>query len=194
MAGSVIQRAVDAGEVVTPGIVATFEGRPLLTIADLSSLLVKVDLNQIDVAKVRIGGLATARLDAFPGKEFGARVSRVAVASSKVPGRDVELFPVELTLLTADSQIKPGMTADVTLHISELSSVLLLPIEAVAKERDRSMVTRVLAHSNGEHTKEKVEIVVGARNDRDLEVVSGLSEGDRVLIDPPSAAKNETEL
>jgi HlyD family secretion protein/macrolide-specific efflux system membrane fusion protein len=192
--GTVIQRAADVGEVVTPGVVATFEGRSLLTIADLSKLLVEVELNQIDIARVKVGGRATAQLDALPGQHFAAEVTRVAVASTKVPGRDVELFPIELTLLARDPAIRPGMTADITLHISELAGVLSLPIEAVSKDGARSMVTRVVSLPNGETLKEKVEVQVGARNDRELEVVSGLGEADRVLIDPPSAAQNETAL
>jgi membrane fusion protein, macrolide-specific efflux system len=194
IAGTIIQRKVEVGEVITPGVVATFEGRSLLTIADLSRLLVKVELNQIDIAKVHLGGRATVKLDALPGEQFAARISRVAVASVKSSGRDVELFPLELTLLSHTAEIKPGMTADITLHISELPDVLTLPIEAVVKDGARSLVSRVLALEDGTQTLEKIEVQVGSRNDRELEVVSGLNEADRVLIDPPSAEENETKL
>ena len=51
MDGTVIERGIEPGEVVTPGVQATFEGKALLTVADLSTLIVKADLNQIDVAK-----------------------------------------------------------------------------------------------------------------------------------------------
>ena len=192
--GTVIQRGVDVGEVVTPGVVATFEGRSLLTIADLSKLLVKVELNQIDIARVKMGGRATVRLDALPGQEFDAEISRVAVASTKAAGRDVELFPLELTLTSRSPEIKPGMTADITLHISELPDVLSLPIEAVVKDGARWLVTRVSSLPNGKQTKEKVEVQVGTRSDRELAITSGLNEGDRILIDPPSAGENETKL
>jgi hypothetical protein len=72
--------------------------------------------------------------------------------------------------------------------------VLSLPIEAVFKEGASSLVTCVVTLPSGSQAREKVEIQVGARNDRELEVVSGLNAADRILIEPPSAAQNETQL
>jgi macrolide-specific efflux system membrane fusion protein len=192
--GTVIQRGTEAGEVVVPGVQATFEGKPLLTVADLSTLLVKVELNQIDVAKVRLGIEASVTFDALPGKSYAAKVTRVAPASSKVSGKDLEVFPVETELVQADAAIKPGMTADVRIHLEAKPNVITLPIEAVVKEGERASVKRVLTDARGKQHTEQVEVTLGARNDRDVELVSGLSEGDRVLIDPASASANEMKL
>src|SRR5439155_13276478 len=122
-------------EVVTPGVQATFEGKALLTVADLSTLLVKADLNQIDVAKVKIGQDVTLTLDALPGRKYEAKITKIAPASTLPKGKDVDVFPVEATLLSRDGEatgIRPGMTADVRVHIDIKKSVLSLPIEAVA--------------------------------------------------------------
>jgi HlyD family secretion protein/macrolide-specific efflux system membrane fusion protein len=192
--GTVIQRGIEVGEVVTPGVQATFEGKPLLTLADLSTLLVKVELNQIDVAKVHVGQRATVTLDALPGKSYEASITRIAPASIKPLGKDVEVFPVEAQLSGVDTAIRPGMTADVRVHLDQKPDVISLPIEAVVKEGAKSMVTLVLTDDRGKQRTEKTEVTVGARNDREIEIVSGLREGDRVLIDPASAAANETKL
>src|SRR5438105_5418699 len=144
MDGTVIQRGIQPGEVVTPGVQATFEGKPLLTVADLSVLIVKADLNQIDVAKVQLGQKVTLTLDALPGKTYEARITKVAPASTTPKGKDVDVFPVEATLTGADDQIKPGMTADVRVHIDTRHDVLSLPIEAVAKEAGKTFATRIL--------------------------------------------------
>jgi HlyD family secretion protein/macrolide-specific efflux system membrane fusion protein len=192
--GTVIQRAIEVGEVVVPGVQSTFEGTPLLTIADLATLLVKVDLNQIDVAKVQLGASASVSLDALPGKKFAAKVTRIAAASVKPAGKEAELFPVEVELVSSDPAIKPGMSADVTIHLEERQNVLSLPIESVVREGNKSLVTRVASLPNGKERTEKIEVTLGIRNDRELEVLSGLSEGDRVLINPGSAAANETAL
>jgi macrolide-specific efflux system membrane fusion protein len=192
--GTVIQRGTEVGEVVVPGVQATFEGRPLLTVADLSTLLVKVELNQIDVAKVQIGNEASVTFDALPGKTYAAKVTRVAPASSKVSGKDVEVFPVEAELSATDAVIKPGMTADVRIHLEAKADVIMLPIEAVVTSGERATVTRVLTDPAGEQHSEKIVVTLGARNDRELELLSGLSEGDRVLIDPASASANEMKL
>jgi macrolide-specific efflux system membrane fusion protein len=192
--GTVIQRATEVGEVVVPGVQATFDGKALLTIADLSTLLVKVELNQIDVAKVRLGNAASVTFDALPGKTYPATVTRIAPASSKVAGKDVEVFRVETELSASDAAIKPGMTADVRIRLEERTNVLLLPIEAVLVDKEQASVKRVLTDARGNRHPEKTAVTIGARNDRELELLSGLEDGDEVLIDPASAALNELKL
>jgi HlyD family secretion protein/macrolide-specific efflux system membrane fusion protein len=194
MDGTVIQRGIEVGEVVVPGVQATFEGKPLLTVADLSVLRVQVDLNQIDVAKVRLGGPASVTFDALPGKTYAAEITRVAPASSRLPGKDLEVFAIEAELLDADVAIKPGMTADVRIRLEERQAVLTVPIEAVLKSEGRARVIRVLGDGRGEPPTEQVEVTLGARNDREQELLSGVNEGDRVLIDPASASANELPL
>lgn len=194
--GTVIQRNIEPGEVVTPGVQSTFEGKPLLTVADLSTLVVKVDLNQIDVAKVALGQAATVTVDALPGNSYQGKVTRIAPASERLPGREVDVFPIEVELTAGDGQIKPGMTADVRIRVDERPSALALPIEALQHEKtnDRVFVALVFEGPKGEQVTEKVEVKLGARNDREVEITGGLDEGSRVLIDPPSAAENETKL
>lgn len=98
MDGTVIVRGIEPGEVVTPGVQATFDGKPLLTVADLSTLIARVELNQIDVARVTLGQGAKLTLDALPDHAFLAVVTKIAPAAVKAEGRDVEVFPVEATL------------------------------------------------------------------------------------------------
>jgi HlyD family secretion protein/macrolide-specific efflux system membrane fusion protein len=197
MDGTVIQRGIEEGEVVTPGVQATFEGKALLTIADLSTLIVKTDLNQIDVAKVKLGQKVKLTLDALPGKTYEAEITKVAPASVKNTGAGagagVDVFPVEATLTKTDAEIKPGMTADVRVHIETKKGVLFLPIEAVVKEAGKAHVTRVTTVEKGKQKTDKVEVKTGVRNDRDVEILEGLKEGDKVLIKPASASDNEVK-
>jgi membrane fusion protein, macrolide-specific efflux system len=192
--GTIIVKGIKPGEVVTPGVQATFEGKPLLTVADLSVLIVKADLNQIDVAKVQLGQKVTLTLDALPGKSYEAKITKVAPASSTPKGKDVDVFPVEATLAKADGSIKPGMTADVRIHIETKPAVMSLPIEAVVKEAGKSYVTKIGKTADGKQKTDKVEVKVGARNDREIEIASGIAEGDKVLIKPGSSAENEYKM
>jgi membrane fusion protein, macrolide-specific efflux system len=194
ISGTVIQRGIQPGEVVVPGVQSTFDGKALLVVADLSTLLVKIDLNQIDVARVRLGQVATVTLDALPGRSWEATVTKISPGSVRPPGKDVDVFPVEVTLAADDPVMKSGMTADVRIHLEALPDVISLPIEAVVKEGQKSFVTRVSTDEKGRPRTEKVAIEVGSRNDRALQVVSGLAGGDRVLLRPPSAADNETKM
>lgn len=194
IAGTVIQRNIQPGEAVVPGATSTFEGKPLLVIADLSVLLVKVDLNQIDVAKVRKGMKAQVSLDALPGKTFHATVTRVAPASSATGvrgnGSTPDVFPIEAVLDAGQElrEIKPGMTADVRILVETRPNVLRLPIEALQTTGGKTKVQR-LELTKGQDAPAEREVTVGARNDREVEIVSGLVENDRVLISPPAVEK-----
>ncbi len=197
MDGTVIARGIEPGEAVVPGVQSTFDGKALLTIADLSSLLVKVNLNQIDVAKVAVGRNATLTLDALPGHTYRALVTKVAPASVKLPGKDQEVFPVEASLETPDGLVKPGMTSDVRIHLDAKQGVLVVPLEAVVKDAGKSYVLKVLPPAKGEKGEsrtEKVEVTEGLRNDREVEILTGIGEGMRVLLRPASASENETKL
>lgn len=191
--GTVIQRTIRAGETVVPGTMATFDDKSLLVVADMSTLIAKVELNQIDVAKVRIGQQVSLSLDALPGKSYSAKVSKIAPAAITPKGKETDIFPVEATLdAGALSDIKPGMTADVKFHIDVRKDVLKLPIEAVLKEDGKFYVSKLVEKQPGKaKTAEKLEIKVGVRNDREQEVLSGVAEADEVVIRPPSAAANE---
>lgn len=194
MDGTVTERGIQPGEVVTPGVQASFDGKSLMTVSDLSTLIVKADLNQIDVAKVQLGQKVTVTLDALPGKSYEATITKIAPASILPKDKQVDVFPVEATLAKADTAIKPGMTADVRIHIEKKEHVLALPIEAVVKENGKQFVSKVVALPNGKQKTDKVEVAVGARNDREIEIQKGIGEGDKVLIKPASAADNEYKM
>jgi multidrug efflux pump subunit AcrA (membrane-fusion protein) len=206
--GTVIQRNIRIGETVVPGTMATFDERSLMVVADMSTLIAKADLNQIDVAKVKLDQTVTLTLDALPGKTFKARVTKIAPASVLPKGKDVEVFPVEATLEPgALSEIRPGMTADIKIHVETKKNVLKLPIEAVVKEKGQTFVNCIVAGGGGSDSAgpsgfgggmgkkgpntKRVDVQVGARNDREQEILGGVKEGDEVLIRPPSAEANE---
>src|SRR5262249_1580507 len=131
--------------------------------------------------------------DALPGRSFTARVTKTAPAGVKPKGKEIEVFPVEATLSVADPSIKPGMTADVRFLIDTKPNVLSVPIEAIVKDAGKSFVTKIIV-AEGKEKGEKIEVHTGARNDREAEIVSGIDEGQEILINPGSSKANEVEL
>ncbi|NUO47234.1 MAG: efflux RND transporter periplasmic adaptor subunit [Polyangiaceae bacterium] len=192
--GVVLERNVEPGEVVVPGVEATFDGRPLLTLGDVGKLEVLIDVDQIDVVKVRPGQRVEVRLDALRDQVLEAVVTRVAPASVRRQGRDVDVFPIKAELRSVASAIRPGMTADVRIRVDHKAGVLKLPMECVRAEGDKRFVTRISTGPKGEERLERVEIEMGTKTDREIEVLSGLAEGERVLLDPPPAGDNEMKL
>ncbi len=192
--GIIISRNGRAGETVVPGTMATMDDRALLTVADLSVLIAKTELTQIDVAKVKLGQEVSLVIDALPGKTYHARVTRIAPTSTQPPGREMDVFPIEATLYGNDLEnIRPGMTCDMTIHVATKKNVLILPIEAVTQKPGHAFVNLVRGEglTSDQPPTTMVEVRIGMRNDRSVEILSGLKEGDHVLIKPPSAEASE---
>lgn len=110
--GAVLERLVEPGEVVGPG-------QAVAVLADLSTIRLKVFITEADLGKVRLGGPARLRVDAFPGRDFQARVARVDSQAQFTP-RDVHVpdersrtvYGVILEAPNPDGLLKPGMPAD----------------------------------------------------------------------------------
>lgn len=177
--GVVIVRNVEPGEVVTAGVTATVNGEAQLTIAQMDRLLLEIDLNQVDVAKIARDQEARILLDAYPDAELPGVVRQIAAAGHNDPARSIDVFTVKVEVdpSKAEVEIKPGMTAEVRVRIGTYANVLKLPAETVFEEDGKSYVFAV-REKEGKKVKEKTEIQIGHRSDREVEVTSGLSAGD----------------
>jgi RND family efflux transporter MFP subunit len=189
-AGRIIGRNVHPGEVVTAGMTATVEGRPLLVLAKTNDLSVRTDLNQIDFARVRLGQRARITLDLLPGKEFAGQV--VSRAASSSPGASgTEVLPIEIRLTHTEdlTAVTPGMTADVEIQLAQKKDVLLLPIEAVSSDSGKKTVS---LWSEANQRFEVRAVQTGDSDDRQIEITGGLAEGARVQLGaaaPPKAGE-----
>ena len=94
MAGVVITKGVELGETVTSGVSSFNAGTVIFTVADLESLLIKVNLNEVDIAKVHVGQPVRVTLDAYPQKIFDGKVQFVAPAAKLVD--KIKVFEVEV--------------------------------------------------------------------------------------------------
>jgi RND family efflux transporter MFP subunit len=196
IAGTVIHRGIEVGEMVTPGVSETGDRKPLLTVADLSKLVVESEINQIDVGKLNLGQTVSIRVDTLPGVVFDGSVYKVAPAAVAGRERDVQLFPIQTLVSKAGStKLKPGMSADLDIFIQKRPQVLLLPVEAVIRDkREKGHVTVVKKGADGKWAKEKREVTLGTSSDHQVEVVTGLTEGEKVYIDPASAKDNVNQF
>lgn len=179
IAGVVIVRNVEPGEMVTAGITATVNGEAQLTIAQTERLVLELDLNQVDVARVAIGQTARILLDAYPGEEVSGSVTQIAAAGHLDTTRGIDVFTVKVELDPRKSKvdIKPGMTAEVRIRVGEYADVVKLPAETVFEEDGKTYVWRVTGEGQ-EQKKEKVEVTIGRRSDQEVEVTKGVAAGD----------------
>lgn len=182
--GVVIAKNIHKGEMVTPGVAAMVDGKPLLVVAQVDKLLVRVELNQLDVVRLDIGQKVDVRVDAVPDHVLEGKVLRLAHMAQKSERRkdsNLMVFPVDVVVDTRQpgaAKVRPGMMADVSVDLEAHENALVVPLEAVVHDSGKTRVWRV----SGEGKSELVDVRVGLENERKAEIVSGVSEGDRVVI------------
>ena len=134
ISGTVTRIFFEEGEIVTSGRSAFSRGEALMTIADLSKMIVKTRINEVEISKVEVGQEAEVRVETYTDRVFRGRVSEISPGAI-VPQQGVEntviTFEVDVEILEAASQLLPGMSADVDIIVFKGEDVLQLPIEAV---------------------------------------------------------------
>jgi HlyD family secretion protein len=170
-AGTVTEVFPLPGDQVTPG-------KPAFRVDDLSSLLVDVQVSEVDINSVKLGQMVTLTFDAVLGQEYHGKVVEIAQAGDNINGS--VYFTITVELDDADAQVRPGMTAAVTIEVNRLDNVLLVPRRAI-RLVDGEYVVYIM--KNGQPA--KVVITLGVSSDTDSEVTSGdLNEGDELILNP----------
>jgi len=162
-----------SGEQVTQGELA-------FRVDDLSSLLVDVQISEVDINTVDLDQAASLSFDAILDKTYHGKVIKVSQAGDTVEG--VVNFTVTIELTDADELVKPGMTSAVNIVVTELKDVLLVPNRAIRTVDGERVVYRLQ-----ENLPVPVELELGQSSDSMSIVVGGdLEEGDLVILNPPS--------
>jgi len=154
-------------------------GATAFRVDNLSSLLVDVEVSEVDINSVSAGQPATLSFDAILGKEYHGQVVEVAQTGTSVQG--VVNFKVTVELTDVDQDVKPGMTAAVNIVVEEMQDVVLVPNRAV-RLVDGERVVYLLV--DGQPV--KTEIRLGSSSDT-MSVIAGgdVNEGDIVVLNPP---------
>ncbi|HNN12728.1 MAG TPA: efflux RND transporter periplasmic adaptor subunit [Anaerolineales bacterium] len=171
--GTITQANPSAGDQVTTGTIG-------FRVDDLSSLLVDVQVSEVDINSVAVGQAATLSFDAILNTEYHGKVVQVGQAGETVQG--VVSFTVTIELTDADELVKPGMTAAVNVVVQEVKDVVLIPNRAV-RLVDGNRVVYVLK----DNQPVPVKITLGASSDTSSVLAGGdLVEGDPIILNPPS--------
>jgi HlyD family secretion protein len=171
--GTITQASLVEGDQVTAGTAG-------FRIDDLSSLLVDVQVSEVDINSVSVGQTATLTFDAILDKTYEGVVVQVGQAGETVQG--VVSFTVTVELIDADELVKPGMTTAVNIVVEEVQDVILIPNRAV-RLIDGQRVVYVLRDNQAL----PVTVTLGASSDTFSELASGdINEGDLIILNPPA--------
>ncbi|WP_315856314.1 efflux RND transporter periplasmic adaptor subunit [Synechococcus sp. L2F] len=183
--GVITQRFADPGAFVTPTTSASANaGASSSSVVELARGLEAVaKVPESDIGRIRLGQIATVRVDAFPDRRFTARVRQIAPRAVKI--NNVTSFDVKLLFTDPHSELRIGMTADIDFKTGTLPAQTLVPTVAVVTEEGRPGV--LLVGKNNQPTFQPVTL--GSSSGRNTQILSGLKPGTQVFIDLPPWAK-----
>ncbi len=141
MSGTVTQLDIEQGEIVTSGRSAFSQSPPIMTIADLSKMVVKTFINEVDMERLENNQPAVIKIDAFQTQKYDGRVYEISPSGQQQD--NIISFEVMIEVLDSSGRIKPGMSADVDIITYEEKNVLLLPLDAVISKTSATAVTQV---------------------------------------------------
>lgn len=150
-------------------------GTPVVALTVVSDLDAEVNLDETDVVKIALGMQVVVTVDAFPGMEVSGKVIEIAPTASVQSG--VVLYPVIVRIASTELPLRSGMTVNVTFPIEERKDTLIVPFRAIETEGGQAYVTRVTAAGS-----ERVAVTMGLITDTQIEILSGLNEGDVVTV------------
>ena len=206
VAGTIISRPVEVGQVISSPTMAVGGGTVLMTLADLSKVRVRALVDEIDVGKVSIGQVVSIKVAAYRDKEFFGTVSKVEPLA-KVE-QNVTTFPVLIDIENDEKLLLLGMNTDVVIEILNKDVSVTAPSMSLRTRKDIYSAASILnipkesvdlflsERVKGENfnkfivikeTKKGPELAwveIGVSDLANVEIVSGLSEGDTVFILP----------
>jgi HlyD family secretion protein len=205
MDGLVLTKNVEIGESITSGVSSFNAGTVLFTVADVSKMIIKAGVNEVDIGKIRVGMPVNVSLDAYPKNKFPGRIDRIAPAV-RIDDK-VRVFDVEIRLDAQGRELRSGMTANIEVLGEKKDKVLTVPVESVF-QRDEGEIVFVKkpfdpkaaavakpakTTSNGEKDKdawkqffEKRVVVTGLSDNRHVEILKGLKSGEEIALEDPT--------
>jgi HlyD family secretion protein len=211
MDGVLLTKNVEIGESITSGVSSFNAGTVLFTVADVSRMIVKAGVNEVDIGKIRVDMPVKVTLDAYPKVAFRGKIDRIAPAV-RVDDK-VRVFDVEIRLDAQGRELRSGMTANIEVIGEQKQKVLTVPVESVFRRDDQEVVfvkkaidPKAFAEEakKGDEAKkdekdawkkffDKRVVTTGLADNAKVEILAGLKAGEEVALEDPTLTKKDTE-
>lgn len=181
--GTVLTRSANVGDPVVP-LTSYQAGTELAVIADMSDLIFKGTVDEIDVGKLAAGFVARLKIGSLPNAVVSGKISRIAPQAKEKD--NARLFDVEIELdPVKDVVLRAGYSATADLVIREQTNVVTLPERLVTFEDGGKKASVELPGDVPGAPPKKVEVKTGLSDGLNVEITSGLKQGDKVVERPP---------
>ncbi len=169
---------------VKPGSTVNTWNPIIASIPDLSEMISKTYVNEIDISKVKKGQEVTITVDAFADKLIKGEIISVANIGQQQSNSDAKVFEVEIKVLDQDTMLRPAMTTSNKIKIKELKEVLYIPLESVFTEDN---IQYVFLKNGGSITKQQIE--TGEASEEYIVVDKGVNADNEISMIAPEGAE-----
>ena len=181
--GVIASRNAEVGDVINPMMGGFSPTSGVLTLMDFSRVKIEIDVSHRDIVRIQKGQAARLRVTAFPDKFFQGRVSIVNITANPTTKK----FRVEVMVDNPDLVLRPNTFGEVSLEVNTHENALVIPQKAVLENK---YVFRIKDNNRVE----RVDLTLGLQNSDQIEVVSGLKEGDLVVVEGNFGLEDGTEI
>jgi HlyD family secretion protein len=177
--GVVLSRDVEVGDAVSSILVLGSGATLVMTLGDTSEVYVKGKVDESDIGKVYLGQPARIRVETFKDKTFTGHVTKISPMG--VEKDNVTTFEVRVSINNPGGELKAEMTANAEIILDEHHNVLMIPEGAIMYDKDKKASVDIPVPSAKDGMK-KITVNIGISNGVKTEVLSGLKEGDQVVL------------
>ncbi len=177
--GVVLSRDVEMGDAVSSILVLGSSATLVMTLGDTSSVYVKGKVDESDIGKVYLGQPARIKVESFKDKSFNGVVTKISPMG--VEKDNVTTFEVRVSINNPGGELKAEMTANAEVILEEHKNVLQIPEGAIIYDKDKKASVEV-PDTSTKDGKKKVSVNIGISNGAKTELLSGLKEGDEVVL------------
>jgi len=188
--GTILTKSVEEGQIIASAISQVSGGTTLMTMADLGRVEVRVLVDETDFGKVRPGQMVTVTVDAYPNRQFFGTIEKIEPEAETQ--QSITFFPLLIEIDNEDGLLKPGMSADVDIHVLTRDNVLSVPNETVKSIRSAILTAPLLGLDP-----DSVSAIVSAPPERPNRAAMGDSAGQgrqpRFAMRPAGTGRRRSE-
>jgi HlyD family secretion protein len=177
--GLVLSRNVEVGNAVSSILVVGSQAQPIFTLGDVSDVFVRGKVDQADIGKVFIGQMARIVVESFRDRKFEGKVYKISPLG--VEKENVTTFEVQVSIANPGLELKANMSANAEIILEERPGVLLIPEAAVIYDKQRKASVEI-PDAAAEKGRRKLDVQLGISNGVKTELVAGLKEGQKVIL------------
>jgi len=178
--GLIVKRFINQGEYVS-----TMPPSPLFLIMNIDKVKTEIGLPEVHLARINIGNPVEIKVDTYPGITFKGKISTINPMVDPVS----RAFTVKVEIPNKDHRLKPGMFARVKIYPKIHKGVLIVPFKSVMKREGTTVVFVI-----DDNTVRLREVTAGINNEREIEVIDGLKEGEEVVIEGHYGMADKTKV